>query len=103
LPDAIEPVDLTHVRVGGRQLVYFGGCDYYRLSLHPGMIRAHNQAADKDGLSIAASRMTTGNHPAHIKLEDTLANFFGAATATVVSSGYLTNLAVGHSVRGRYD
>lgn len=34
------------VRYCGRDLTYFGGCDYLRLSVHPKLIEAAKKAAD---------------------------------------------------------
>ena len=82
------------MRWRGRRLVYFGGCDYYRLAQHPTLLKAHSRAAARDGLGTGASRMTTGNHPSHSELESALVKFFGSETATVVGNGYLANLAL---------
>lgn len=103
LPEAIQPDGATHVRYRGRRLIYFGGCDYYRLAHHPKLLKAHAQAAARDGLGTGASRMTTGNHPAHDKLETSLVKFFGSETATVVGDGYLANIALGQAANGRFD
>ena len=92
LPEAIQPDDATHVRHHGKRLIYFGGCDYYRLAHHPKLLKAHSQAAARDGLGTGASRMTTGNHPAHDELEKSLVNFLvmkpppSLATATSPTS-----------------
>ena len=103
LPEAIQPDGATHVRYRGRRLIYFGGCDYYRLAHHPKLLKAHAQATARDGLGTGASRMTTGNHPAHDKLETSLVKFFGSETATVVGDGYLANIALGQAANGRFD
>ncbi len=103
LPEAIQPDGATHVRYRGRRLVYFGGCDYYRLAHHPKLLKAHTRTAARDGLGTGASRMTTGNHPAHEALETALMHFFGSETATVVGDGYLANIALGQAAKGRFD
>ena len=103
LPEAIQPDDATHVRCRGRRLLYFGGCDYYRLAHHPKLLKAHNRTAERDGLGTGASRMTTGNHPAHEALETALVQFFASETATVVGDGYLANIALGQALKGRFD
>ena len=78
LPPPLERVDANHVRVGGRTLLYFGGCDYLRLSRHPAVLRAAERAIRTHGLNVGASRKTTGNHPLHEKLERRLEIFFAA-------------------------
>ncbi len=103
LPEAIQPDDATHVLFRGRRLIYFGGCDYYRLARHPKLLKAHAQAAASDGLGTGASRMTTGNHPAHDELDAALTRFFGSETATVIADGYLANIALGQAANGRFD
>ena len=103
LPEAIQPDGATHVRWRGRRLVYFGGCDYYRLAQHPTLLKVHSRAAARDGLGTGASRMTTGNHPSHSELESALVKFFGNETAIVVGNGYLANLALGQAAAGRFD
>jgi hypothetical protein len=35
LADPLEQVGRVHVRHRGRKLIYFGGCDYYRLASYP--------------------------------------------------------------------
>ena len=103
LPEAIQPDDATHVRYHGKRLIYFGGCDYYRLAHHPKLLKAHEQAAARGGLGTGASRMTTGNHSAHVELEASLVKFFGCETATVIGDGYLANIALGQAANGRFD
>ena len=103
LPRAIQPDGATHVRWRGRRLIYFGGCDYYRLAHQPKLLKAHALGAARDGLGTGASRMTSGNYPSHDKLEKSLVKFFGCETATVVGNGYLANLALGQATCGRFD
>jgi 7-keto-8-aminopelargonate synthetase-like enzyme len=51
----------------------------------------------KYGLSVSASRITSGNHRLYRELERCLSDFFGAEDALVVSGGYQTNLIVAQS------
>lgn len=102
LPPALEQVGPTWMREGGRKLLYFGGCDYLRLSHHPAVRRAARAAVRQLGLNVAASRLTTGNHPLYEALERELADFFGAEAAVVVSCGYLTNVVVAQALAGRF-
>ncbi len=89
------------VRYRGRDLTYFGGCDYLRLSVHPLSIQAAKKASDF-GLGVAASRRTTGNHPAIIALEQELADFFDAESSILMATGYGMNLAIGQALSGRF-
>ena len=54
------------------------------------------------GLNVAASRATTGNHRIYSQLENRLARFFSAEAAALVSSGYLSNLAVAQALAGEF-
>jgi 8-amino-7-oxononanoate synthase len=102
-PETLQQVDRTYVRAGGRKLSYFSGCDYFRLSSHPQVTRALLVGLRKFGLSVAASRLTTGNHPLYGKLEKRLARFFGVDSALLVSSGYVGNLAVAQGLAGQFS
>ena len=101
-PELLQQVDRTFVLLNGRKLVYFGGCDYFRLASHPAVLAAVGTAVDRYGLNVAASRRTTGNHIVYEELEAALAGFFGAPTATLVSNGYVTNLVATQALAGEF-
>ena len=96
----LQQFDRTFVRFRGRKLSYFSGCDYFRLASHPRILAAMAAATRRYGLSVSASRLTTGNHPLYEQLETCLADFFGAPSALHVSSGYATNLVVAQALAG---
>jgi 8-amino-7-oxononanoate synthase len=102
LPDPLQQVDRTHMRCGTRKLTYFGGCDYFRLASHPRVLTALFRVTKRYGLSVAASRVTTGNHRIYQQLENELAEFFGVEAAVLLSSGYCTNLVVAQACAGLY-
>jgi glycine C-acetyltransferase/8-amino-7-oxononanoate synthase len=83
---------MTRDGYGRKDLVYFGGCDYFRLSGHPAVVQAIHEGLDEFGLNVAASRITTGNHALYGILEKRICEFFKAPDAVLVSSGYLANL-----------
>lgn len=99
-PDRLRQVDLTRVEWRGRRWLYFGGCDYFRLSRHPRVIAAAREALETHGFGVAASRLTTGNHPLFAELEAWLARFFRAERALLVDSGYATNPIVARALAG---
>ncbi|MDB6109734.1 MAG: Aminotransferase class [Pedosphaera sp.] len=103
VPSPLQQIDRTYVRHRGRNLSYFAGCDYFRLSSHPKVLKAAEIGLKKYGLNVAASRMTTGNHELYPVLEDCLARFFGAQTATLASNGYVPNLMVAQALAGQYS
>ncbi len=93
-------IDRTCVEFQGRRLVYFAGCDYLRLSSHPEILESIRAALAGAGLNVAASRRTTGNHELYESLESAAASFFNTPTATLVSSGYQSNLCVAQALAG---
>ena len=67
--------------------------DYLGLCGDPGWPTAAAAAAATWGTGATGSRLVTGTTTLHEDLEADLADFTGAATALVFSSGYLANLA----------
>jgi 8-amino-7-oxononanoate synthase len=103
VPPPLQQIDRTYVRHRGRKLSYFAGCDYFRLASHPQVLKAAQTGLKRYGLNVAASRLTTGNHELYPALEDCLARFFGAPTATLASNGYVPNLMVAQALAGQYS
>ena len=102
-PIPLQQVDRTYVRFQGRKLSYFAGCDYFRLASHPKVLRAAEQGLKKFGLNVAASRLTTGHHAIYETLENAVAKFFQSPTAVLISSGYMTNIAVAQALAGNFS
>jgi 8-amino-7-oxononanoate synthase len=105
MPEAepLQQVRRTYVRSQGRTLAYFGGCDYFRLASHPQVLRAVREGLRRYGLNVAASRTTTGHHEIYAKLEAELARFFGAESALLTATGYVTDLIVAQALAGRFS
>jgi glycine C-acetyltransferase/8-amino-7-oxononanoate synthase len=91
---------LNEVRFRGRKLVYFSGCDYFRLARNPKLAVAAVSSLHKNGLNVAASRITTGNRQIYVQLEAKLAKFFGADAAVILPDGYLAPIAVAQALAG---
>jgi 7-keto-8-aminopelargonate synthetase-like enzyme len=102
-PEPLQQIDRTYVRFRNRKLSYFSGCDYFRLASHPAVLKAAQEGVKKFGLNVAASRLTSGNHALYRELEKRLAKFFDAPDALLVSSGYMTNLAVAQALAGNFS
>jgi len=102
-PEPLQQIDRTCVLFRQRKLIYFSGCDYFRLASHPRIVAALKEGLEKYGLNVAASRLTTGNHALYGRLERQLADFFGAENALLVSSGYMTNLVVAQALAGCFS
>jgi len=97
-PESLQQLNRTYVRLNGRTLSYFAGCDYFRMASHPAVLRALPRGTEKYGLNVAASRMTTGNHDLYRKLESALASYFQTESALLVSTGYLASLVVAQAL-----
>ena len=90
----LRQVGPNHVEWDGRRLLYFAGCDYFRFSWREAVRGTVVRAVHEDGLNVAASRLTTGNHPRYREVELAVAAFFGAPEALLLGTGYMTNLVV---------
>ena len=102
LAEPLQQVDRTFVMCRSRRLIYFGGCDYFRMASHPEVLRAAQHGLETFGLNVSASRRTSGNHPLYEELERDLATFFDTKSAVLVSSGYVTNLVVAQALAGEF-
>ncbi len=66
--------------------------DYLGLSRHPAVIEGGVQALRTWGAGSTGSRLVTGDTELHEQLESELADFVGAQSGLVFSSGYTANL-----------
>jgi 8-amino-7-oxononanoate synthase len=80
--------------------VVLSGNDYLGLAAHPEVRAAAALAAQESGAGATGSRHLSGCHAAIAALEEELAAFEGAATATLAPSGYAANLAVLQALGG---
>ena len=103
LADPLEQIGRVHVRHRGRKLIYFGGCDYYRLASDPLLKKIVARTLRKEGLNVAASRVTTGNHSIYEQLEAALGVFFKVEAALVTSTGYTANLVIAQALAGEFS
>ncbi|OZC97421.1 8-amino-7-oxononanoate synthase [Rhodococcus sp. 06-235-1A] len=75
--------------------------DYLGLARHPAVIDGACAAVRRWGGGSTGSRLVTGTTTAHERLEENLAEFVGAASGLVFSSGYTANLGVVTALAGR--
>jgi 8-amino-7-oxononanoate synthase len=101
-PEPLQFIGLNEVRLRRRTLIYFSGCDYFRLARDPRLARAAISSLKENGLNVAASRRTTGNHEIYTLLESKLANFFDAETALVLPDGYFAPIAAAQALAGEF-
>ena len=88
----IERASTCTVTLDGEELLAFQGCDYLGLARHPALLAAAELHLGR-GLSVGASRETTGTRPLHEGFEEALAEFLGFEAVLCLSSGTLANLA----------
>ena len=86
--------------VDGSQVVVFSSNDYLGLATHPAVREAASRAALDVGVGATGSRHLSGCHGAIADLEEALAGFLGAPTATVAPSGYAANVALLEALGG---
>lgn len=92
----VEPTGPTTARVDGRDVTLFCSNDYLGLAHHPEVIAAYR------GAGAGASRLISGNRPAHVALEEAIGELYGRP-ATIFTSGYAANLALYPTVLRRGD
>jgi 7-keto-8-aminopelargonate synthetase-like enzyme len=101
-PEPLQFVGDNEVRWHQRTLVHFSGCDYFRLARNARVATAAISSLKVNGLNVAASRRTTGNHKIYAQLERELARFFSAGAALVLPDGYLAPIAVAQALAGEF-
>ena len=99
-PEPLQFVGVSEVRLRQSTLLYFSGCDYFRLARNSWVAQAARLALETDGLNVAASRRTTGNRKIYLQLEAELAKFFGSEAALILPDGYLAPIAVAQALTG---
>lgn len=102
IPDPSQLAGQNRIRWQGRKLVSFSGCDYFRLSQHAAVCKAVRDGLRRYGLSVSASRLTTGHHRIYDALEVALARFFDADSALATSSGYGASTMAAQALAGDY-
>ncbi len=90
----LQPVDLVHIIWNDKKYLFFGGYDYHRLSQHPKVKQSVKRSVDQYGLNCGGSRVTTGNHPLHNQLENTISDFLKTESTVLLPTGYMANLAL---------
>ncbi len=98
--DALQEPEVT---VDGRRVLMLSSSDSLGLSRHPRVVAAAVQATAAHGCASGSSRLIAGNHPLYEELEAALAEFKGAASALVFSTGYLANIGMIPALVGEGD
>ncbi|QDQ97850.1 8-amino-7-oxononanoate synthase [Tomitella fengzijianii] len=86
---------------GARGPIDLASNDYLGLSGHPEVIAGAVDAARRWGTGSTGSRLVTGSTEEHDALERELADFAGAGSGLIFSSGYTANLGAVTALAGR--
>jgi len=81
----------------GQTTVNFSSNDYLGLSNHPRLVDALAKAGHRWGVGSGASHLICGHQAPHQALEAALADYVGAESVLLFSSGYMANLALATS------
>lgn len=93
--EVYEPLSSNmEIEFGGKKFVLFTSNDYLGLSKHPDVISRCIEVTQSHGHGSGGSRVLSGTTRLHRALEDKIASFKSTESAIVLSSGYMTNLAL---------
>ena len=87
----------------GKKIVNFSSNDYLGLSQHESVKSAAQQAIQDSGVSVASSRLISGNLGLHEKLEEALASIKEKDASLIFSSGFMANIGLLSSLLGKGD
>jgi glycine C-acetyltransferase len=79
---------------GERAFLRMNSNSYLGLALHPQVIKAEAEAADKFGTGPGAVRFISGTYQPHKELESRLAEFHGRESSMIFSSAYTTMMGI---------
>ena len=88
---------------GSNRFLNFCSNDYLGLANHPRLKEAAVTASKTLGAGSGASHLVCGHQASHHRLEEELADFVGAQSALLFSTGYMANLAIPQSFLSRND
>jgi 7-keto-8-aminopelargonate synthetase-like enzyme len=100
---AIESSSARTICAGGREYLYFGGCNYLALAHDPRVQAALTAGAARHGISSGAARETTGNVGDHEALEREIAAALELEDALLLPEGACASLALGEAIEGEFS
>lgn len=98
-----EVLSATHARIGDREILLAGSNNYLGLTYSEPCLEAAHQALETHGTATTGSRLANGTYGLHEALERDLADYFGAASALIFTTGYQANLAAISALAGKGD
>ncbi len=119
LDDELARLDASHLRrlrlphegcqsasllvAGQERLINFSSNDYLGLASDPRLAAAAAEGAQEEGWGAGASPLISGYAAGHHRLEQALANFEGAESALLFTSGYAANMGTIAALAGHGD
>lgn len=92
-----EGITADRTIIDGREYINFCSYNYLGMSGDPEVSQAAQEAIERYGTSVSASRLVSGEKPIHAELERALADFIGTEEAIVFVGGHATNEStIGH-------
>ncbi|MGB5501954.1 MAG: 8-amino-7-oxononanoate synthase [Polyangiales bacterium] len=91
------------VLIDGKPVLCFCSNNYLGLANHPAIVAAAEASLRIDGVGASASRLITGTMDAHREAESAFAEFLGAPSAALFSTGYAANLGTIQALVGPGD
>jgi 8-amino-7-oxononanoate synthase len=99
----VESESAPVVRMEGTERLMLGSNNYLGLTGDQRVKDAARAALDRYGTGLTGSRLMNGTLPLHRELEETLADWLGAADVLVFTTGYQANLGCLSGVLGPSD
>jgi len=101
-PLVLEGPERVRATIEGRPVIVFCSNDYLGLAADPRLAEALRRASSQ-GSGAGASRLISGTHPAHRAAEQILADWVGAESALLFSSGYAANVGALSALLDSHD
>ena len=99
----VDSVEANRIKIEGREYLNFSSNDYLGLAGHPALGQAAKEAVENFGVGSGASRLICGSLDPHHELEAALADWLGAESALVFSSGFAAAQGALTSLLGQGD
>ncbi len=93
----------TVVDIDGKHLINFASNDYLGLANDPRLREAATKAIAEFGVGAGASRLISGTHSSHVRLETALAKWKGTEAALSFGSGYAAAVGAIPALVGKND
>jgi 8-amino-7-oxononanoate synthase len=93
----------SEAEIGGRTLINFANYNYVGLSGDPDVTRAAQEAVERYGTSVSASRVVSGERAVHRELEREIARFLGTEDAIAYIGGVTANVSTISHLLGPED